>query len=30
MIAVIGLLAILEYALGHRAYVHEPTASHYS
>lgn len=30
MIAVLGLLAVLEYALGYRACVHEPTASNYS
>lgn len=30
MIAVLGLLAVLEYALGCRSYVHEPTATNYS
>lgn len=30
MIAVLGLMASLEYALGHRACVHEPTATNYS
>lgn len=30
MIAVLGLLAVLEYALGHREFVHEPTATNYS
>lgn len=30
IIAVLGLLAVLEHALGHRAYVHEPTATNYS
>lgn len=30
MIAVLGLVAVVEYALGYRAYANEPTATNYS